>query len=184
MEYAWEVRLAGGKIAFQPDVSIQAEMLSPEASLREPGRRWELAAGRSEPPTLVLSCAPALGLWTKFLSLCELTMPTMAMLTIIYVVVAAVDGSFILAPVDPPIAFFRRFLVACAAIMTLSLVVYAGSPFIAMRLASPLCPQPGMLSLLSVWKFWAVSGERPDRWVRTPREPKHEGPPRFADKLP
>ena len=119
MEYAWDVRLAGGKIAFQPDVSIRAEMLSSggRASANQRKRwefgRWQIRTAYFGP----LLRSKRLGLWTKFLSLCELTMPTMAMLTIIYVVVAAVDGSFILAPVEPPIAFFRRFLVACAAIM-------------------------------------------------------------------
>ena len=59
MEYAWEVRLAGGKIAFQPDVSIQAEMLSSGGRASENQRKpGNSAAGRSEPPTLVLSCAP------------------------------------------------------------------------------------------------------------------------------
>ena len=186
MEYAWEVRLAGGKIAFQPDVSIHAEMLSSGGRASETGASaGNSAAGKSEWPTLDLSCVPLDSASGGSSScLCELTMPTMAMLTIIYVVLAAVDVSFILGSAAPPIALFRPFLAACAAIMTISLVVYAVSPFLAMRLPLPLCPQPGALSVLYRLEVLGRLGHRPNRWIRTARESKHEGPPQFADKLP
>ena len=69
MEYAWNVRLAGEKIEFQPAVSVRAAMLSSggkaSASQR---RRWEFGRGKSGKPIWDLCSAPSVWGFGKSIS--------------------------------------------------------------------------------------------------------------------
>ena len=108
--------------------------------------------------------------WKKAIALCDLTLPTMAALAVLYVGVIVLDVLYLAGLLSPPLAFVRPILVAFLGLSAFSLGVYAVSPFLVMRLpwryALPICTFP----LFLCWKLWISIGGRPDRWVRTPRE--------------
>jgi hypothetical protein len=104
------------------------------------------------------------------LSACELTIPSMAWLAIIYVVVAGLDVSAWLVYVGADYEVFRGVLLGCATLFTMALVVYAISPFLVLRL-----PLKYLLSIMLFpfyvgWKLIISLAGRPQRWIRTARE--------------
>ena len=186
MEYAWILRLAGERVVYQPDVSVYGAMLSGggEAAANQ-RRRWEF--GRKETRRkylLPLLRSNRLKLWNKVLSLCDLTMPTMAALAVLSAGIAGIDLLSLFAWPALLVPAFRPLVIAFLGLTTLSLGLYAISPFVAMRLpwryAVSICAFPVFL----LWKLRVSAGGRPDRWVRTPRESLSDGATRFAEKAP
>ena len=55
MEYAWNLRIAGQRIKFQPDVSVDQAMPRP-AEKPSAGRRWEFGRRQVQERTSVLCC--------------------------------------------------------------------------------------------------------------------------------
>ena len=94
MEYSWTLRVAGEKIVFLPEVSVYGAMLgSGGKAAANQRRRWEF--GRSEIRKKYLGSllrSNELGWSEKALSTCELTIPSMATLAVIYVVVVGLDA--------------------------------------------------------------------------------------------
>jgi cellulose synthase/poly-beta-1,6-N-acetylglucosamine synthase-like glycosyltransferase len=185
MEFSWTVRMAGGKIAFVPDVSVYGVML-PGGGVAAAGqrRRWEF--GRRElrkrfVRSLIQSNQH--GFWEKLFLLCELTLPSLAGLVVMFAVVAMADCLCLLSSPSSPGAFLRPFLFGCLALMTMALAIYALTPFLRLRL-----PWRYGLSVIAfpvylIWKFRVTLRGRPDQWVRTPREASTGGS-RLLDKLP
>jgi hypothetical protein len=96
----------------------------------------------------------------------------MAGLALVYLGVTGVDALTILASSGSPIPIVRGFLAGSSVVMTLALVAYAISPFLAMRLplkyGSSILAFPFYLG----WKLLISIGGRPQQWVRTMREPQ------------
>jgi 1,2-diacylglycerol 3-beta-glucosyltransferase len=186
MEYAWNVRLAGEKIEFQPAVSVRAAMLSSggkaSASQR---RRWEFGRRQVRRTYLgPLLRSKRLGVWKKYLSFCELTIPTMGMLAILYVLFGVVDSLAFIGLRDPPLEALRPFLAGCVGLMTVAFGIYALAPFFAMRLPWRFALSLGAFPFYLVWKAAISSGARPGEWVRTPRETTKDGSTPLAEKAP
>ena len=186
MEHAWNVRLAGEKIEFQPNVSVRAAMLSSggKASVSQ-RRRWEFGRRQVRRTYLgPLLRSKRLGLWKKCLSFCELTIPTMGTLAILYVFLGAVDSLALIALRDPPLDALRPFLAGCVGLMTIALGTYAIAPFFAMRLPWRFALSLGAFPVYLVWKVAISSGAKPGQWVRTPRETTKDGSTQLAEKTP
>ena len=116
--------------------------------------------------------------------LCELTMPSLAVLVVMYAAVAVADGFLLLELPPASSPFFRPVLFGCLALMTTALALYAITPFLRLRL-----PWRYGLSVISfpvylIWKFRVTFRGRPDQWVRTPRETPTGGSTQLVDKLP
>jgi cellulose synthase/poly-beta-1,6-N-acetylglucosamine synthase-like glycosyltransferase len=185
MEFSWAVRIAGEKIVFEPDVSVRGAMLAkggPAAASQR--RRWEF--GRTETRRAFLGPvlrSKLLGYRAKALFLCELTIPPMGALAVMYVAVAVTDGFFLMRPPPRSSPFVRPFLFGCLGLMTTTLAVHGASPFLTMRLPWRYGLSIVWFPVYIIWKFWVSFRGRPDRWVRTPRESRTEGPAQLAEKL-
>ncbi len=139
MEYSWTLRVAGEKILFLPEVSVYGTMLgSGGLAAANQRRRWEFGrvdVKRKYMGQVLLS--QNLGWRDKLLATCELTLPSMSALAIIYVGVAGLDSVTWFATsglVQPELLALRAVVGTCTAVMTLGLGAYAISPFVAMRL--------------------------------------------------
>jgi hypothetical protein len=184
MEYSWAVRIAGERIVFEPDVSVHGAMLAkwgPAAASQR--SRWEF--GRKEMQRMFLGSllrSNRLHLWEKLVYSCELTIPSLGALFVIYAAVALGDGFFLLGLPQGSHSFVRPFLFACLGLMTTTLAFHAISPFLTMRL-----PWRYGLSLVCfpvyiLWKFWVSFAGRPDRWVRTARDSRGGSATELAEK--
>jgi hypothetical protein len=129
-------------------------------------QRWEY--GRREVQRtyfLPLLRAGAIAPGDKLLSVLELTLPPMGGLLSLFAAFALLDSLAILfaAGAGWP-------LLACGAIMTAAVGLYAVSPFVAMRLpwryATTLVWAPAYFA----WKVLVRLAGRPAGWVRTQRE--------------
>jgi cellulose synthase/poly-beta-1,6-N-acetylglucosamine synthase-like glycosyltransferase len=170
MEYSWEVRLAGGKIAFVPEAQVFGVMLSgggPAAAAQR--RRWEFgrkALKARRLPTLLTT--PRLGLLEKAVSIVELTLPTLVEMAGIAAVLLPVNAWAVSRSTWP--AAFPIVLVGTSIIMIVALALYGLCPFLVFRL-----PWSYLSSLLhapfyAAWKLVVALGGRPTQWVRTARE--------------
>src|SRR5262249_28799139 len=98
MEFSWAARIAGEKIVFLPDVSVHGPMLAsggPAAAGQR--RRWEF--GRKQLRRKFIG--PLLrskrhSIWERLFLLCELTMPTLGALVVMYLAAAIADLAFLL----------------------------------------------------------------------------------------
>jgi hypothetical protein len=172
MEYSWTLRVAGEKIRFLPDVSVYGQMLiSGGEGTANQRRRWEF--GRSELRAKFVGSllrSPNLAWPDKLLSLCELTIPSMAGLAAIYLVVVGLDIILLWTSAGSPHAILRAALAASAIIMTLALGVYAVSPCLAMRLPLRYLGTLFQFPFYACWKLLVSLAGRPDQWIRTDRD--------------
>jgi cellulose synthase/poly-beta-1,6-N-acetylglucosamine synthase-like glycosyltransferase len=173
MEYSWTLRVGGEKILFLPDVSVYAAMLgSGGTAAANQRRRWEFGRHDIRKKYLgPLLSSNHLGWAEKALSACELTIPTMAVLATIYVVVVGLDLIAWSVTRGSTYSLPRTFVGASGVFMTIGLAAYAISPFLVMRL-----PLRYLLSILLFpffvgWKLIVSLAGRPQQWVRTAREP-------------
>ncbi len=93
MEYSWNVRIAGGKIAYLPDVRVLGVMLGQggKAAISQ-RRRWEFGRRELSRRVLVpLLRSTHLSLTEKFASFLELTMPPMVLILVDYLCVVAAN---------------------------------------------------------------------------------------------
>jgi cellulose synthase/poly-beta-1,6-N-acetylglucosamine synthase-like glycosyltransferase len=173
MEYSWMLRVAGEKIVFLPEVSVYGTMLgSGGTAAANQRRRWEF--GRTEVRNRFLGSmlrSSQLGWIEKTLAACELTIPSMAQLALIYVFVVGVDTVAWFQLRGTPSTFLGGFLLACAGFLTLSLATYAMSPFLVLRLPLRYLSSTLLFPFYMSWKLMVALGGRPQQWVRTAREP-------------
>ena len=88
MEYSWSVRIAGGRIAFAPEVSVHATMLTQggEASTNQ-RRRWEYGRDKLRRTMLCpLLRSSHLGWIEKTAAVIELMMPATITLVAAYLI--------------------------------------------------------------------------------------------------
>jgi cellulose synthase/poly-beta-1,6-N-acetylglucosamine synthase-like glycosyltransferase len=184
MEYSWAVRIAGENIVFLPEVAVYGAMLASGGAAAEgQRRRWEF--GRREMSKKFFG--PLLrsrrhGFWEKVFLLCELTLPSLGVLSVVYAALALADLVFLLAGREPAAAIFRPVLMSCLTLMTLALALYAVTPFL--RLGLPWRYGLNVISfpVYLIWKFRVALRGRPRDWVRTPRETPSSGSTQLADK--
>ncbi len=180
MEFSWILRLAGEEVVFEPEVSVFGAMPSGggdgTASQR---RRWEF--GRKEIRRKYLKPllrSKRLAVWKKVLGLCDLTIPTMGALAILYAVLAAIDLACLFGPVSSSMPLLRVFLAASLGLTTLSLGLYAISPFFAIRLPWRYAASIIAFPIYLFWKVRISIVGRPDRWVRTRANQSRKARPR------
>jgi cellulose synthase/poly-beta-1,6-N-acetylglucosamine synthase-like glycosyltransferase len=173
LEYAWDLRIAGEKVMFEPDVAVYGAMLARggEATANQ-RRRWEFGRREVRKSYLMpLLRSRKVSLWSKAFGVCDLTLPTLSVLAVLYLGISVLDVLYLVGLLSAPVPLAEPFLIACVGLSTLSLGLYAISPFLVMRLpwryAFSVCAIPFYLC----WKLWISIRGRPDRWVRTPREP-------------
>jgi cellulose synthase/poly-beta-1,6-N-acetylglucosamine synthase-like glycosyltransferase len=173
MEYSWILRIAGEKIVFLPHASVYGTMLgSGGTAAANQRRRWEF--GRAEVRKTFLGSllrSKHLGWFEKALAACELTIPSMAVLAVLYLFIAGIDAVAWLQLRGLQFSVARGFSVASAAFLTLSLATYAISPFLVLRLPLRYLSSTLLFPLYLSWKLLVALGGRPQQWVRTAREP-------------
>ena len=186
MEYAWTIRLAGERIWFLPDVSVYGAMLGTggqaAASQR---RRWEF--GRSEIRKKYLGPllrSSRIGWWEKLLSLCELTIPPLTVIAVVYTLAAAADLFVVFGSATGENRAVRSVLVLCFGLMTTALGAHAISPIVSMRLEWKYALSIVFFPVYLVWKSWISLQGPPDRWVRTPRETERKARREYKDEAP
>ncbi len=170
MEYSWNVRIAGGKIGFRPDVRVLGVMLGQggkaAASQR---RRWEFGRRELSRRVLVpLLRSTHLSLVEKLASAFELTMPPMVLLLIYYLTVVGANLVVLLATQHA--TWLSAFLISSSLLMTLALIVHSLCPFLVFRLSWSYLGTLLYLPVYAVWKLPAMFSKRPAQWVRTARE--------------
>jgi cellulose synthase/poly-beta-1,6-N-acetylglucosamine synthase-like glycosyltransferase len=184
MEYAWTLRIAGERIWFLKDVAVYGAMLGtggPVAAGQR--RRWEFGRGEIRRKYLgpVLR-SQRIGWWEKMLSLCELTIPPMGVIAIIYIVALAADCFVLFGLVSGSNPALRAVLLGCCGLMTAALAAYAVSPFLAMRLAWKYALSLLFFPFYLVWKLRVSFLGRPDHWVRTQRDSPRDEAEKRSDE--
>jgi 1,2-diacylglycerol 3-beta-glucosyltransferase len=172
MEYSWTLRVAGEKIAFDRRACVYGAMVGSGGKAAASQRlRWEF--GRSQIrrkylPRLLAS--NHIGWWDKLVSCCELLLPPMTYLAIIYVTLVVLDALAV-ALIGASSSGVVPWLLAAAALMTAALVVYGVSPFLALRLPWRYARSVALFPLYMAWKLVVSRAGPPEVWVRTAREP-------------
>jgi cellulose synthase/poly-beta-1,6-N-acetylglucosamine synthase-like glycosyltransferase len=172
IEYSWTLRIAGETIAFQPRVSVYGAMPGSGGQAAVDQRlRWEF--GRRDIRRkyfMPLLRSDRLGWWEKMASACELAIPTMTALLILYLLLVALDASAFFSSGLREAVATRWTLLGCSLLMSISLAVYAVSPFLVMRLPWKYLCSLVFLPVYLCWKLLVSLRGRPKRWVRTTRE--------------
>jgi cellulose synthase/poly-beta-1,6-N-acetylglucosamine synthase-like glycosyltransferase len=172
MDYSWSLRIAGERIAFQPRATVRAAIPSEGGNAAATQRRrWEFGRGETRKKYfLPLLKTDHMGLWQKVLSLCELTIPSIVWLVLMYLVAVVLDVNAFFSPANllsPP---SRWLLLSSGAILTISLCVHAISPFVALSLPTRYISSLAFFPVYLCWKLLISLGGRPKEWVRTARE--------------
>jgi cellulose synthase/poly-beta-1,6-N-acetylglucosamine synthase-like glycosyltransferase len=169
-EFSWEVRLAGETIAFEPAAVVYAVMLpgGGEAAASQ-RRRWEFgkkeARGRTR--ARMLHCR-TLSWITKLTSMIELTLPSTLNIVILYVAMMLLNYYGIFGHLDfSPSA--RNLIIGSSALMTISLGLYALSPFLLFRLPWHVGLSLAYFPIYGFWKLAIMLRGRPKEWVRADR---------------
>jgi cellulose synthase/poly-beta-1,6-N-acetylglucosamine synthase-like glycosyltransferase len=178
MEFTWMLRVGGEPIAFEPDCQVYGAMVSTggnAAAIQR--RRWEF--GRSEVRRKYLTPlvrSSRIGLADKLLSVLEISIPPMALLLSLFVALAALDvlSALYVLPSAPSAGWA---LLACGALMTVAVGLYAVSPFVAMRLPWRYAKTLVRAPVYIAWKLLVRLAGRPTGWVRTPRETSADAAP-------
>jgi cellulose synthase/poly-beta-1,6-N-acetylglucosamine synthase-like glycosyltransferase len=177
MEYSWSVRIAGGRIAFAPDVAVHATMLSQggDASTNQ-RRRWEYGRDtlrRSKLGPLLRSSH--LGWIEKTAAVIELTMPSMITLGASYLVlvVTAILRLPDLAASKEYLLFY--FMAFCLTVASLALALHALCPFLLGLLPWRFANSLFYLPYFAIWKTLVSLHGRPQNWLRTTREHTERG---------
>ncbi|MFI5459164.1 MAG: glycosyltransferase family 2 protein, partial [Isosphaerales bacterium] len=185
MEYSWALRIAGERIAFQPEASVYGAMPGGggEAAANQ-RRRWEFGRGEIRIKYLgPLLRSDQIGWWEKMIAACELIIPSMGGLAIFYLLLVALDASALLTSTVPGSPILRGLLLSCSLLMTASLLTYAISPFIAMRLPWRYGSSIAFFPVYVGWKLLISFSGRPKDWVRTEREPSREAVAEHKDTV-
>ena len=175
MEFAWNLRVGGERVRFQPAARVYGEMVSRGgAGSTSQRRRWEAGRralrGAFRGP---IARSPRLTLARKFLYRLDLEFPTLGRLAVLLGVAAAcVTASRVAGGGGPG----GNFVAGLVALDGACLIAYVASPIRVVGLAPrhllDLAFVPGYL----LWKGSIALGRAPMRWVRTPREVAPDGP--------
>jgi len=176
MEYSWTLRIAGEKIAFEPEASVYGAMLgSAGPGVANQRRRWEFGRGEIRNKYLgPLLKSDQISRWEKMLAACELTLPSMSGLASLYLLLVVFDAITSISPPVSALPILRGLLISCSILMTVSLLAYAISPFAALRLPWRFISSIAFFPVYVTWKFLISFSGRPEQWVRTERVPRPE----------
>ncbi len=169
MEFAWNLRIGGERVRFQPEARVYGEMVSRGGSGAASQRqRWESGRQALRPRfRRELWSSPRLSLLAKSVYEVDLDFPPLSRL------VAGLGLASLLAIAGASRAGFPSlwsFVAAILALDWLCLVSYIGCPIFIINL-----PLRYLLSLIHLpyymaWKLTIGRRKRPVGWVRTPRE--------------
>jgi len=170
MEYSWEVRLAGGRIAFVPEAKVYGVMLArggPAAAAQR--KRWEFGRKALKARVIPALLRPSrLGLGERIVSLLEVTMPTMVgMLAIALVLLLLNAWGIARSPLPSATGYF---FAGSGVLILLSLSLYALTPFVVFGLPWSYLQSLMYFPFYAAWKAVITLGGRPTQWVRTARE--------------
>jgi cellulose synthase/poly-beta-1,6-N-acetylglucosamine synthase-like glycosyltransferase len=171
MEYSWELRIAGERIAFEPEASVYGAMLGsggPAAANQR--RRWEFGRGEIRKRYLSrLLRSGRISWWEKTIAACELTIPSMSALVAMYLLLLSFDVIALSAPPGPHSSVLRAPLLFCCLLMTASLAIYGISPFASLHLRWRYLASTMFFPIYVGWKLLISLRGRPKEWVRTER---------------
>jgi cellulose synthase/poly-beta-1,6-N-acetylglucosamine synthase-like glycosyltransferase len=185
MEFSWTLRVSGERIAFEPAGRVYGAMVgSGGTAAANQRRRWEF--GRREVRRTYagpLLRSDRIGWWEKLVSLCELTIPPLGPLLSLYLVLAVLDlVAFAATPANG--LAVRWVLLACASAMSVSVGLYALSPFLVMRLPWRFARSLVLVPAYIAWKVLVRLQGRPKAWVRTARETRADAEGSVAPRGP
>jgi cellulose synthase/poly-beta-1,6-N-acetylglucosamine synthase-like glycosyltransferase len=173
LEFTWTLLIAGEQIAFQPRACVRGIVpsLGGSASANQ-RRRWEF--GRREVKRKFLGPllrSKSLSLGRKAALVCVLTMPTVATLAVISVLVAALDlyvwlGVNTSSDFTPAMAWVPLLSIL---IMASAWGLYLISPFVCMALKWKYAKSLVFAPVYVCWKSIVALTGRPKQWVRTRR---------------
>lgn len=175
MEFAWNLRVGGERVHFQPTAQVFGEMVSRggvgAASQR---RRWEVGR-RNLRSTFrgAIAASHHLSFASKLLYRLDLEYPTLGRLAVLLSVCA---GCLMADRLVYGGGVGWSSVAVLLGLETTSLVAYVASPILVMGL-----PPRYLIDLLFVpgylmWKASVGLGKTPLQWVRTPREVAPDGP--------
>ena len=169
MEFAWNLRVGGERVRFDPDARVFGEMVSrggPGAASQR--RRWE-SGRRALRGTFrrALGRSTHLSAIEKLLYRLDLEYPPLGRLAVrlAFATTLACAGGMI-AAWSPGWVAVVAVLGACWA----CLLAYAACPVAVVGLPPRYLASVGHLPAYLVWKFCVGSRRAPQQWVRTPRE--------------
>jgi cellulose synthase/poly-beta-1,6-N-acetylglucosamine synthase-like glycosyltransferase len=178
LEYSWEVRSAGGRIAFDREGIVYATMLaSGGQALENQRRRWE--NGRRELRRKMLwpiLRSPHLKPVDKIASFLELSMPTAASLGAAFLALSLALAFRVPAMIASRGYGYLTLIGTCHSIATLAMLVQLLSPFLLSFLPWRFALSLFYFPYYACWKFLVALRGRPTDWVRTDREPLHRTP--------
>jgi cellulose synthase/poly-beta-1,6-N-acetylglucosamine synthase-like glycosyltransferase len=170
MEYSWNVRISGGKVAFLSDHYVQGVMLEHGGSAATSQRqRWETGRDEVRMRYIVpLIRSRRLNVPEKVALFLELTMPSMVQLLSYYCSVLMANLIFLY--VASASGVVASFLIGSTALMSLAILIYAISPFVLFKLSWSYLLILPYLPFYALWKFVVALRSPPTQWIRTPRE--------------
>jgi hypothetical protein len=173
LEYSWSLRIAGEKIAFAPEATVRATMLSLGGRAAAAQRkRWE--SGRRELKSRMLGpllLSRNIGLIPKVAAVLELMMPTLVVLCFLLLTSVLLATGFVVT--NP--AWTRNWmfltLLVLDAVGLGGWVCYGALPFFLFSLRWNVLASLIHLPAYALWKLSMALHGRPIRWTRTERRP-------------
>ncbi len=174
LDYSWSIRIAGEYIKFVSGSRVYGTMPATlDSAAANQRRRWEF--GRQETRRKFiwpLLLSRDLGVKQKVVSFLQLTIPSLGWLVILYLLVVTLSGCALASGAIPVQGGLVWSLVAASLFMAAALVVYALSPFLAVKLPWKYASCMVFFPTYLIWKLLVVARGRPRHWVRTAREPR------------
>ena len=181
MEYSWNVRIAGGRIAFRPDVQVLGVMLGQGGKAAASQRRAGSSVARESEPAS--SGAPAAIHASKpdrevrLRSRADHASHGSDLFFITFVLLGPTSG---LAR-HTPLGMAHCGLIGSSLLMSLALMVHAICPFLVFRLSWNYMLTLLYLPVYAVWKLPAMFSGRPARSgfappARSPSNPDRDSP--------
>jgi hypothetical protein len=172
LEYSWSLRLQGETIAFAPDAVVRARMLVRGGLAALDQRcRWEF--GRNEVRRRVLLPllrSRHLSPVRKLAAVIELCMPTLAGLTLLFLVTTLLSLKLFFDPTSDWHRDVSRVLFGFNALALFALVLYGQAPFFLYPLRFNVLIGLTHFPLYMLWKASMLWHRRPGQWIRTRRE--------------
>jgi cellulose synthase/poly-beta-1,6-N-acetylglucosamine synthase-like glycosyltransferase len=169
LEFSWQLRIAGERVAFEPAARVYAQMLAqggPAAVAQR--RRWEV--GRSSLRWQFLGPllrSTRLSFYRKLMYFTDLFFPPLVPLVLALTAAASVHvGRLWDAGLQP----LSTLLLPIHALMAAILLGYVLSPIPVLGLPSRYLFSLLVLPRYILWKGFAALHRRPTDWVRTARE--------------
>jgi hypothetical protein len=173
LEYSWSLRIAGEKIAFAPEASVRATMLTQGGRAATAQRkRWE--SGRRELKSRMLGpllLSRHIGLIPKVAAVLELMMPTLVVLCFLLLTSVLLATGFVVTNSAWSRNWVFLTLLVVDAVGLCGWVCYGALPFFLFSLRWNVLASLIHLPAYALWKLSMAFHDRPIRWIRTERTP-------------